>query len=203
MKKIISPIKYYGGKYFMTKLFIANFPKIYNCYIEVFGGSASLLFAKPITPNEVYNDLEMGVYSLFKCLSCKEYFKKLKDRLDLTYYHLDIRNEAKNSNNVNNDIIDRAYNFFITNRMSYNGVGGFSRNFVVRRGMSKSTSDFLSSIERLPEIHQRLSKVIIENRPWKDILDYYNKENNFMYLDPPYLQSTRKSPQKYKLDMVE
>jgi len=199
MTKLISPIKYFGGKFYMTKILLNNFPRAYNCYVEVFGGSAALLFAKPITPNEIYNDLELNVYSLFKCLSNEKLFTLLKHRLDLTYYSAQIR---ENVSNDSINIVDRAYNFFVKNRMSYNGVGGFSRNFIVRRNMGKSVSDFLSAIDRLPEIHQRLSKVLIENSSWREIIKRYNNKNTFMYLDPPYKISTRLSSQKYLLDMT-
>ncbi len=61
-------------------------------------------------------------------------------------------------------MVERAFSFFYVNRTSHNGVGGFSKNTYIRRGMSKSVSDFLSAIDRLPELHDRLSKVIVTNK---------------------------------------
>lgn len=51
----------------------------------------------------------------------------------------------------------RAFMFWYVNRTRHNGVGGFSINTTVRRGMSKSTSDMLSSVAGLPALHDRLS----------------------------------------------
>jgi DNA adenine methylase len=71
---------------------------------------------------------------------------------------------------------------------------------VIRRKMSKSTSDFLSSIDRLPELHHRLSKVIVLNRDGTSLINKYNRNDVFIYCDPPYEQSTRTSA-RYKVDM--
>ena len=56
-----SPIKYYGGKSYMTNIIIDHFPKEYEVYVEGFGGGASVLFQKEKTSLEVYNDLGENV----------------------------------------------------------------------------------------------------------------------------------------------
>lgn len=198
-----SPIKYYGGKSYMTNIIINHFPKEYDIYIEGFGGGASVLFQKDKTALEVYNDLGENVYSLFKVLSDKEMFLKLKERMDLAVYSAQLREEYKKDLKTNLSLEDRAYKFLYVNRSSFNGVGGFSTTMIVRRNMSKSTSDFLSMIDKLPEIHNRLSSVIIEHRDIFDLLDKYNKENVFMYLDPPYVKETRLSNQLYECEMTD
>ncbi len=197
-----SPIKYYGGKSYMTNIIIEQFPKDYEVYVEGFGGGASVLFEKEKTPLEVYNDLGENVYSLFKVLSDKEMFNRLKEKLDLTYYSEELRNEYKQDLKRNDlSLEDRAYKFIFVNRSSFNGVGGFSTTMLARRNMSKSTSDYLSMIDKLPEIHNRLSSVIIEHKDIMDLLDKYDKETTFMYLDPPYVKETRLSNQTYEVEM--
>lgn len=197
-----SPIKYYGGKSYMTNIIIEQFPKDYEVYVEGFGGGASVLFEKEKTPLEVYNDLGENVYSLFKVLSDKEMFNRLKEKLDLTYYSEELRNEYKQDLKRNDlTLEDRAYKFIFVNRSSFNGVGGFSTTMLARRNMSKSTSDYLSMIDKLPEIHNRLSSVIIEHKDIMDLLDKYDKETTFMYLDPPYVKETRLSNQTYEVEM--
>lgn len=198
-----SPIKYYGGKSYMTNIIINQFPDNYDIYVEGFGGGASVLFNKPQGGIEVYNDLEENVYSLFKVLSDSNAFNRLKERMDLTFYSAQLREEHKELLSTELSIEDRAYYFLYVNRSSFNGVGGFSATHIVRRNMSKSTSDFLSMIDKLPEIHNRLSSVIIEHRDIMDLIDKYDKPNVFMYLDPPYVISTRASSQKYQCDMTD
>lgn len=197
-----SPIKYYGGKSYMTDIITSQFPSDYEIYVEGFGGGASVLFAKPQSGIEVYNDLNENAYALFKVLSDKSAFERLKERMDLTLYSAQLRYEYKELLETKLSLEDRAYYFLCVNRMSFNGVGGFSATHIVRRNMSKSTSDFLSMIDRLPQIHNRLSSVIIEHRDIMDLIDRYDKDNVFMYLDPPYVISERRSNQRYECDMA-
>ena len=115
----------------------------------------------------------------------------------------ELRQEFKKDLKGKLDIEDRAYKFIYVNRTSFNGVGGFSTSLIVRRNMSKSTSDYLSMIDRLPEIHNRLSSVIVEHKDIFDLLDKYDSEDVFMYLDAPYLHSTRKSTTSYEVEMTD
>lgn len=198
-----APIKYFGGKGTMFNSIIHYFPDRtkYNTYIEPFGGSFSIGLMKEPVEIEMYNDLEQNVYSLYKVLSDPEMFKQFKEKCDLVLYSEDIRAEfIRNLKSDNLSMVDRAFNFFYVNRTSHNGVGGFSKNTYVRRGMSKSISDFLSAIDRLPELHDRLSRVIVTNMDGIEMIYKYNTSNVFLYCDPPYEQSTRTST-RYKVDM--
>lgn len=188
----------------MTNIIISHFPKDYSVYIEGFGGGASVLFAKERDKLEIYNDLGRNVYSLFKVLSDKELFEQMKDKLDLTYYSSDIRKEFIEDLKRNDlSLLERAYRYFYVNRSSFNSVGGFSTALLVRRNMSKSVSDYLSAIDGLSEVHNRLSSVIIENRNIFDLIEKYDDENVFFYLDPPYVHDTRSSSTEYENEMSD
>lgn len=199
--KINSPIKYFGGKGTMFNKIIKHFPENYQTYIEPFAGSFSIGLKKPICPIEIYNDKEKNVYSLYKVLSDEKLFEKFKFLADLHPYSEDFRKEFKDKlKDPDISDVERAFYFFYTNRTSHNGIGGFSLNHVVRRNMSKSVSDYLSAVDRLDELHQRLSKVIILNRDGIDIINKYNNDDIFMYCDPPYHHDTRTTA-RYKQDM--
>lgn len=198
-----SPIKYFGGKGMMFNKIIDYFPQRegYNTYIEPFGGSYSIGLKKDPVEIEIYNDMEQNVYSLYKVLSDPDMFRVFKERCDLALYSEDLRSEFKESLKRNDlPMIERAFCFFYVNRTSHNGVGGFSRNTYIRRGMSKSISDFLSSIDRLDALHDRLSRVIVCNTDGMELIRKYNAPNVFIYCDPPYEQSTRTST-RYAVDM--
>lgn len=70
---------------------------------------------------------------------------------------------------------------------------------LVRRNMSKSVSDFLSSVDRMPELHERLKHLIIYNRDALELMDKYNHPNCLLYCDPPYVWSTRGAT-RYDID---
>ena len=204
MEKIMnSPIRYYGGKGTMFNNIIELFPSKdqFDTYVEPYGGSFSIGLKKDPTEVEIYNDLEQNVYSLYKVLSDKNLYPIFKEKCDLAVYCDDFRREYKDKlKEADIDIVDRAFYFFYVNRTSHNGNGGFSLNSSIRRGMSKAVSDFLSCIDRLPELHERLSRLIVSNVDGVSLIRKYNKENSFLYCDPPYEQSTR-SGARYKVDM--
>lgn len=202
---INAPIRYFGGKGGMFNNIIKHFPDktLFNIYIEPFAGSYTIgLKNCSNVPVEIYNDLNQNVYSLYKVLQDKELYLKFKEKCDLMIYNEDLRKEYRESlKNDELDIVERAYRFFYVNRTSHNGIGGFSMNTIIRRNMSKSISDMLSSIDRMDELHQRLSKLIVTNKDALELIEKYkNNDNVFMYLDPPYHWSTRTSA-RYETDM--
>ena len=199
-----SPVKYYGGKSNMTGILSRMFPSDYTVYVEGFGGGASLLLSEERDGKvEVYNDLGQNVYSLFRVLSDNALFKEFRAKCDLALYSKQLRDEYKESLRGELSTVERAYRFFYVNRASFNGVGGFSVSHYVRRGMCKSVSDFLSAVDGLPALHDRLSRVVVENRDIMEILDKYDHPDTFIYLDPPYVSSTRLSSTKYEEEMSD
>lgn len=205
--KLKSCIRYFGGKgNGLREIIYAYFPSKsqYTVFLEVFGGAANVLLLKEPFGIEIYNDLEQNVYSLFKVISDKSLFPKFKELCDLSLYSKDLREEYKQDLKKNNiDIVERAYKYFYVNRSSINGVGGFAVSTeCIRRNMSKSVSDFLSAIDSLKELHNRLSRVIIENTNGIELIKKHDREKTFMYLDPPYHTSTR-GPTRYKCDMTD
>jgi DNA adenine methylase len=196
-------IGYFGGKGGKLLTEIKNFiPEGYQTYVEPFGGSATVLFAQQ-APLEVYNDIYENVYSLFKVISDKDLYQQLKEKVDITPYCEKLNKEYKQKLKGNDlSLVDRAYYYFYVNRSSVNSVGGFSINLVVRRNISKSTSDYLSAIDGLEYYNERLSNVVITNKNAIDIIKRYDNENTFIYLDPPYVHSTR-TEARYECDMED
>ena len=181
----------------MAKTILFHFPPdaSYKKYVEPYGGSAALMLCKPLGHVEIYNDIEQNVYCLFKVLSDEGMFKAFKRLCDLALYSEQIRDEMKVALEDSDflSMYQRAFVFWYVNRTSYNGVGGLNVMPVIRRGMSKSTSDFLSSVDRLKELHDRLSAVIVLNQDALKLIKKHDGTNTFMYLDPPYHPDTRSS----------
>lgn len=204
-KTLRSPVRYYGGKAGMIPELLSLFPPedSYDTFIEGFGGGGSLTLAVPRTGKmEYYNDLGENIHSLYKVIADKELFSQLKDRLDLTLYSEQLHNEYKEKLKEKNlSIVDRAFYYFYVNRSSFNGTGAFTLKTAIRRKMGKNVSDYLSTIDLLPEIHDRLSSVCICNKDIFEILEKFNTSNVFMYLDPPYVPTTRVALNSYEHEM--
>lgn len=205
MKKM-GLIRYFGGKgNGLREIIYKYFPSKaeYDIYIEAFGGGGNLLLLKEPFGVEIYNDLEQNVYSLFKVLSDKKLFKRFKELCDLSLYSADLRDEYRQDLKRDDlDMLNRAYKYFYVNRTSVNGIGGISIATCIRRNMSKSVSDMLSTVDALPTIHDRLSRVIVENTDGIELIKKYDRPKVFAYLDPPYHHDTRGSS-RYKVDLSD
>ena len=92
-------------------------------------------------------------------------------------------------------------------RQSFGGHIGSGWGYTVKqihRNTSGEVSKWLSIIELLPEIHSRLITVQIDNKNWKDLLETYSGyefNEEFIYLDPPYLPETRRDG-KYENELT-
>lgn len=205
-----SPIKYYGGKHWLAKVIVPLIPS-HTTYIEPFFGGGNVFFCKRPSPMEIINDLADNIYALFKTISDKDALQRLQERLELTPYHEKIREEYKELLKQSEDGTgksmtdeDRAYYYLYVSRSSFNGVGGFSVTRTLRHGMIRPVYDYLSMINHLSDVHTRLRNAVVMHRDALDIIgkDTYGQDT-FMYLDPPYVTETRKSNQKYIVEMTD
>src|SRR5215218_2370713 len=60
-------LRYFGGKARLAPWIVDHLPP-HVCYVEPFGGAASVLLRKPPAPYEVYNDLDGDVVGFFRVL---------------------------------------------------------------------------------------------------------------------------------------
>jgi DNA adenine methylase len=184
----------------MTKKLLQFIPR-HHTYVEVFGGSASILLAKPPSPVEVYNDVDGDLVNLFRVIRDPEKFKEFHRQVSLIPYS---REEFKYYRKLEpkNDI-ERAVKTFVLFRQSMNGINS-CWGYTIKeswRGMAGPVSEYLSIIDELPLIHQRLFKVQIENDDFRKVIPRYDYEDAFFYNDPPYIPETRRQG-KYEYEMT-
>lgn len=204
-KSLRSPLKWYGGKQRLVKKLIPLIPE-HQTYVEAFAGGAALFFAKPASPVEVINDIDSGIVNFFRVLRDPEKFERFRLMITLSPYSREEHELCRTSWQDRRDDVERARRWFVTARQSFGGVfgGNFSASVAQsRRGMAQNVSGYLSAVDRLPQISQRLLTVQLEHLDFRDIIRKYDRTETFFYLDPPYVHSTRTSTGNYVYEMTD
>lgn len=198
------PVKYHGGKYWLRK-WILSFITPSKVYVEPFGGSATVLLNKKRSEREIYNDLDYSIYVLMLILR-----DRLSDFLaeiskveydEPTYYKFKASLLSKDFMNL--DPIQQAVCSYCARRMSR---GGANRTFCwsarcSKDGICYDKNSWYTMFQELPLISARLQGVEIWNRNALDVIEETDSPDALFYLDPPYLQSTRKCPNVYMVEM--
>lgn len=187
-KRLNSPLAYYGSKHRLAKRLVALMPP-HRCYVEVFGGGASLLFAKRPSKVEVYNDVDEEVVNFFDVLR-GPLRAKLIEQLELTPHARSEHARCKRSYGCTTDPVERARRFFVLVRQSYSGIFG---NAYSTSKVKAVAATFARKVEGLEEVIERLRPVQIEGRDFRRIIPKFDDEETCFYCDPPYVHSTRSS----------
>jgi DNA adenine methylase len=175
----------------------------HKIYVEPYGGAAYLLINKEPSPVEIYNDVHSGLVALFRVLRDKEKFDRFYNLLQLTPYSEEEFYHCKLAWQEEADEVEKAYKFFVCTRMSFNSKGrtfAYSHSASVR-GMAKATSAWLSVIDQLPELTERLRTIQVEYVDGLKCIQRHDDESAFMYLDPPYPDESRRELRAYKYEM--
>lgn len=180
-------------------------PSDFIHYVEPYAGGLSVLLARnPDGTSEVVNDMDGDLVNFWRVLRDPESFADLKRMLDATPFSEAEWHACDCSGQTYEGEVNRAWAFFVRCRQS---LSGRRRSFTgvtrtrTRRGMNNEVSAWLSSIEGLSLVHDRLRRVLILNRPALSVIRSEDSPATVMYLDPPYLQETRASPDVYACEM--
>lgn len=210
-----SIISWVGGKKALRDLIYQRMPKEFGRYIEVFGGGGWVLFGRtPNTAMEVYNDFNSDLANLFRCVRdrpfallkelnffplngrdefnvLKKYLEKdeftneyLKEELEIAQRHLsepqfeEIKPILLENAQMND--VKRAAAFYRLIRLSY-GSGCTSYGC--------QPFDIRKTFHLLWQGSRRLKDTIIENKDFEALIKQYDRENAFIYCDPPYYQT--------------
>ena len=195
---------WYGGKFNHLDWLLPLLPNCHH-YCEPFGGSAAVLLNRAASPVETYNDLDGEVVTFFRVLRNQK--DELIEAIGLTPFSREEFYLALSSEENLTDL-ERARRFFIRARQSRTGLAQTASlgrwancKNTSRAGMSGAVSRWLGSVEGLPQIALRLSRVQIENRPANDVISVYDDKDTFFYCDPPYVLETRGDSKAYRYEM--
>ncbi|MDV3603828.1 adenine methyltransferase [Elizabethkingia anophelis] len=197
----VSAINYFGGKYQWLEQLYKYFPE-HTHFLDLFCGSMTVTLNKVASNLDTANDLDGSVINFFKVL--REQPDKL---LHLLYLTPVARQEYKNCFPIySDDPIEWARKFFVRCRMSFQGSGlkehtGFNACVnTTEKSLSKNVSKYLSAVDRLPEVVERLKRIQIESLDYKECIKKYDRKGTFIYVDPPYELRMRNYKKWYNLE---
>ena len=199
--KLRPPVKRHGGKHYLAPKIIEMIPSHIH-YVEPYFGGGAVLLQKPVSliegHSEVVNDLDGELMNLWSVLRDAEEFASFQRTISATPFAAPEFGRAAKVNS--SDSVERAVAFFVRCRQSRQGLGRdfatLSRNRT-RSKMNEQASAWLSAVEGLPEVHDRLKRVVILNNEATRVIQQQDGAHTFFYLDPPYLHDTRSSVGEY------
>lgn len=182
-------LKYPGSKTRIAK-WICKFIPEHEVYLEPFFGGGAVFFNKPPARIETINDLSAEVYNYFKVL--REKPDKLIHLIRLTPYG---RKEYDTCFENSADEVERARRFAVRCCQGFGCSNKYKNGFRSSIGKySPRTTTFWNNFpETLKLASKRLLEAQIENQEAVKLIERYNKEEVFIYADPPYPHNTRKN----------
>ena len=198
---LVPPLKWHGGKQYLARRLVKLLPPHVH-YVEPFAGGLAVLFEKPFDGvSEVVNDLNGDLTNFWRTLQDEKLFEGFHRRVAaVPFSEKEWQDASAAMRNPSEDPVERAAAFFIACRQSMSGrmvsFAPLSRTRT-RRGMNEQSSAWWRVVDGLPEVHLRLRRVTVLNRPALDVVRTQDGKETLFYLDPPYLHETRATTYEY------
>jgi DNA adenine methylase len=189
-----SPFAWPGGKRNLKKTLLSLIPE-HEIYVEVFAGSAKLLFAKEPSRCEIVNDINGDVVNFFRV--AKHRPAALAELFDHEIVHAERFRDLKRENfmpmknfTTADDELQRALRFAYLAWYSYGAKGAHFASSSAKGAEERGTK-MKRSLDRVRELLDataaRLRNVLIEQRSFEQIIERYDSPGTWFYLDPPYV----------------
>ena len=210
-----TPVSRVGNKTPILDIIYSMFPLEYERFVDVFGGSGSVLLGKPrVDAFEVYNDFDRNLVNLFHCL--KE--RTMATIRELGFCHLNSREDFMI---VKKFFEDETFDdLFTDEELELTAVlfpppasdelceirRRITEDNDVRRaamflkllrysyssgGKSYSSQPF--DIRKLflmiRALSDRMANVVIENQDFETLIRHYDRPDTLFYADPPYIST--------------
>ncbi|HLJ89554.1 MAG TPA: DNA adenine methylase [Candidatus Angelobacter sp.] len=185
-----APFGWPGGKRSLIKTLLPLIPQ-HRAYVEVFSGSAKLLFSKPPSEWEVLNDINGDVVNFFRVAKHRpSALAELLERdLVASQRFRDLlRQSGCPAIRDTEGEIERALRF---GYLTWNSFGCMGRTFasstVQHLGSKHALRRSLASVSALlDQTSARLANVLVEDRDFAECIRRNDCPETFFYLDPPY-----------------
>lgn len=215
MITIKTPVSRVGNKTAILHILYALFPLQYERFIDVFGGSGSVLLGTPeAAPFEVYNDYDRNLANLFHCMKERTMatirelgFCHLNSREDFFVIRRFFENEQFDDRYLSEELRMTEVLFPPPEAQELKEIRTrITEDYNVRRaamflkllrysyssgGKSYASQpfDIRKLFELIQELQDRMADVVIENQDFETLIKHYDRPDAFFYADPPYFSS--------------
>lgn len=201
----VKVLKWPGSKWSIADKIVEIMPE-HNIYLEPFFGSGAVFFTKDSCNSEILNDLDGEVVNLFKVI--RDNPGDLSMAIEFTPYSREEYKESYKRNDKDSGPIEKARQFLVRCNMARAGMQYYSSSWrhagpvLGAKTKQRVTGDWNKVPKRILEAAERLKDAEIENRNAFELIEKYNREDCLIYVDPPYLLSTRRQ-RYYNVEMTE
>ena len=196
------PFTYFGGKGILAPKIAALLPG-HGHYVEPYCGSLAVLLAKQQSGMETVNDKDGAIIAFWRVLRDRP--ADLARACALTPHSIAEFRDAEDVD-APADELEMARRVWI--RLSQGRTGTLRntgwRHFVDPSNSAFGMPEYLGRyVERMAVAAERLHHVSLECRPALELVEWYGRSAGvLLYVDPPYLRSTRNSG-AYRHEMTE
>ncbi len=215
MIQIKTPVSRVGNKSSVLHILYAVFPLEYSRFVDVFGGSGSVLLGKPAPDSfEVYNDFDHNLVNLFHCmkertmatirelgfcnLNSRDDFNALKKFFEHEEFDDAYFTEEIELTKIMLPTLKAAELIELRKRLKENYDVRRAAMFLklLRYSYSSGCKSFAAQpfdisklFDLIQQLETRMSNVVVENQDFETLIRHYDRPDTFFYLDPPYFST--------------
>lgn len=184
------PLQRYGGKGNNAPRIVPHFARAAN-YAEACLGAGGIFFRVPegTYARAAVNDLDASLVGFFRAL--RDQPDELARLCSLTPYS---RSEFAAALIRSDDLLEEARRVWVRGRQGFGGKAGCVGNWGRNPGGGKAWNP-TSAVTKLDALHayaRRLLHVAIDCIDGAEFIAKWGREGTMVYVDPPYVASTRK-----------
>ena len=210
-----TPVSRVGNKTSILHILYALFPQKYGRFIDVFGGSGSVLLGNPeMCSFEVYNDFDKNLVNLFRCmkdrtiatirelgfctLNSREDFNAIRRFFEYETFDDKYLSEELNLTEIILPPLEakelKTLRARVTEDYDVRRAAMFLK--LLRYSYSSGGKSYASQpfdIRKLfgliKDLQDRMANVVVENQDFETLIKHYDRPDAFFYADPPYFST--------------
>ncbi len=210
-----TPVTRVGNKSSLLNILYAVFPLKYGRFVDVFGGSGSVLLGSPYPcPFEVYNDFDRNLVNLFRCMKERTMatvrelgFCNLNAREEFNIIKAFFEDEVFKDEYLSEELLLTEIMLPMPQSQELKELRTrITKDYDVRRAamflkllrysyssgcksFACQPCDIRKVLVLVKELEQRMANVVVENQDFETVIKHYDRPDAFFYADPPYFSS--------------